>query len=532
MARWLHPSKIRRRRHLGLALIVGVMLPIALLADVDESGPAALDRAFQGRLAVIGGLLTLLSILLLWLLRALDERLCGRKQAERALGDSHQRLANIIWGTGVGTWEWNVQTGETRFNERWAEMIGYRLEELEPVSIETWFSVAHPEDLAASQALLEQHIAGAMDGYEAEVRMRHRSGDWIWVLDRGRISTWTEDGRPQWMAGTHLDITARKQAELAIQQTTRLLQAALESSPSGILIAEGPARRIRFANRPALDMLGLTASSSGGQWDGQWHTEWDVRWKVLRPDGQPIPVQERPLTRALSEGAIISEEEAMVIDAGGTQRWVRVSAAPIRDEEGRISAGILVFSDISAQKELHLQLERSAHYDALTGLPNRVLLNDRLEQAMARARRSGRPLAVAFIDLDRFKPVNDRYGHAAGDQLLIALARRMRACLRGMDTLARLGGDEFVAVLSELTYESDARVLVERLLAALSSEVTLDQARVRVGGSIGLTFYPQPQELDAEQLLHQADQAMYQAKLKGRHTWCMFEEVAERAFRP
>jgi len=110
---------------------------------------------------------------------------------------------------------------------------------------------------------------------------------------------------------------------------------------------------------------------------------------------------------------------------------------------------------------------------------------------------------------------------------LIILARRMRACLRGMDTLARLGGDEFVAVLCDLTYESDARVLVERLLAALSTEVELDSARVRVGGSIGLTFYPQSVEQTAEQLLQQADEAMYQAKLKGRNAWCAFEGALE-----
>ena len=421
---------------------------------------------------------------------ALASQIKQARQAECALAHRHQSLANILWGTGVGTWEWNVQTGEARFDERWAEMIGYRLEELAPITIETWWSVVHPEDLPVSQAMLERHFAGELDYYEVEVRMRHRSGDWIWVLDRGRVITRTE-GQPLWMAGTHLDITAHKQAELAVKQTKRLLQAALESSPLGILIAEAPERKIRFVNHPALEILGLASSSDKGHWDGHLNTGWDARWKVLRPDGQPMPVQERPLTRAMTGGETVSDEEAMVIGADGTQRCVSVSAAPIYDEEGRIGAGIVVFSDISAHKENQLQWKRSAHYDALTDLPNRVLLNDRLEQAMARARRSGQPLAVAFIDLDRFKPVNDQYGHAAGDQLLVTLAQRMRACLRDMDTLARLGGDEFVVVFSELTYESDARVLVERLLAVLSSEVVLDDARVRVGGSIGLTFYPQ-----------------------------------------
>ena len=446
----------------------------------------------------------------------LFEDIGERKQAEWALAESRRRLANILWGTGVGTWEWNVQTGETRFNQRWATMIGYRLEELEPLSIKTWERVVHPEDLAVSQTALDRHFAGETDHYEAEVRLRHRSGEWIWTLDRGRVITWTEAGRPQWMAGTHLDIRARKQAELAAKQTTRLLQAALENSPSGILIADAPEGLIRFANRPALQMLTTSLLSND-----------DTHWQVLRADGAPMPVSERPLTRAMTQGEVVCAEEAIVVGADGTRHWVSLSAAPIKDENGRISAGIVVFSDISAQKEVQLALQRSAHYDALTELPNRVLLTDRLEQAMVRAQRSGERLAVAFIDLDRFKPVNDRYGHAAGDQLLIILARRMRACLRGMDTLARLGGDEFVAVLCDLTYESDARVLVERLLAALSTEVELDSARVRVGGSIGLTFYPQSVEQTAEQLLQQADEAMYQAKLKGRNAWCAFEGALE-----
>ncbi|MEA3640714.1 MAG: diguanylate cyclase [Lamprobacter sp.] len=452
----------------------------------------------------------------------LFEDIGERKQAECALAESRQRLANIIWGTGVGTWEWNLQTGETRFNERWAEIIGYRLEELEPVSIDTWLRLSHPEDLAESQAALARHFAGETDHYEAEVRVRHRSGDWICVLDRGRVITRTPDGQPEWIVGTHLDITARKRAELAVRQTTRLLQAALESSPSGILIAEAPEQRIRFANRPALELLAIEPNRLSGP-SVLGLSNHDADWQVLHPDGQPMLVQERPLTRAMNQGETVTGEEAILVGVDGRQRWVSLSAAPIKDDDGRISAGIVVLSDISAQKEVQHQLQRSAHYDALTGLPNRVLLSDRLEQAMARSRRSGYRLAVAFIDLDEFKPVNDEYGHAIGDQLLITLARRMRDCLRGVDTLARLGGDEFVAVLCDLADASDAQVLVERLLEALSAPVQLQaQINLRLSGSIGLTLYPQPLEQDVDQLLHQADQAMYQAKLKGRNAWCLF----------
>ena len=141
-----------------------------------------------------------------------------RHQTEEALAQQSQRMSNILWGTGVGTWEWNVQTGETRFNERWAELIGYTLSELAPVSIATWMKYAHPDDLAASTAALEKHFAGESDHYECESRMLHKDGHWIWVLDRGKLVSRDHDGRPEWMAGTHYDITIRKGMEAEIRQ--------------------------------------------------------------------------------------------------------------------------------------------------------------------------------------------------------------------------------------------------------------------------------------------------------------------------
>ncbi len=147
-----------------------------------------------------------------------------RKQLELALREERLRLANILWGTGVGTWEWNVQTGETHFNERWAELIGYRLAELAPISIETWLKYAHPDDLKASQAALNRHFSGESDTYECESRMRHKDGHWIWVLDRGKVNARTAAGEPLWMSGTHFDISERKAKEQALATLTEQLQ--------------------------------------------------------------------------------------------------------------------------------------------------------------------------------------------------------------------------------------------------------------------------------------------------------------------
>jgi len=147
---------------------------------------------------------------------SLRTEIADRKQVEEALSSEKQRIAYILQGTNVGTWEWNVQTGETTFNERWAEIVGCTLEEISPVSIDTWMKYTHPDDLKISGELLKEHVNGELDYYECEARMRHKNGDWIWVLTRGKVATWTEDGKPLLMSGTHLDITDRKQAEKEI----------------------------------------------------------------------------------------------------------------------------------------------------------------------------------------------------------------------------------------------------------------------------------------------------------------------------
>ncbi len=140
-----------------------------------------------------------------------------RKLSEAALAHQKQRLSYILKGTNVGTWEWDVQTGETIFNERWANIIGYTLEEISPVSIDTWMKFAHPDDLKASGELLEKNFIKELDYYEFESRMQHKNGNWVWVLDRGKVMSWTDEGKPLLMCGTHQDITDRKESEEKIR---------------------------------------------------------------------------------------------------------------------------------------------------------------------------------------------------------------------------------------------------------------------------------------------------------------------------
>ncbi len=180
-----------------------------------------------------------------------------RKKMEQELEMERRRLAYVLEGTHVGSWEWNVQTGETRFNERWAEIIGYSLQELEPLSVQTWLAHCHPEDLKCSEVALQKHFLGESERYEYEVRMRHRDGHWVWVLDRGKVMEWSENGQPLLMAGTHQDISERKKMEAELDKQQRFFRSILDTTQDGFWIVNMEGRFIDV-NEAYLTMSGYT----------------------------------------------------------------------------------------------------------------------------------------------------------------------------------------------------------------------------------------------------------------------------------
>ncbi len=211
--------------------------------------------------------------------------------------------------------------------------------------------------------------------------------------------------------------------------------------------------------------------------------------------------------------------------------WVLIQVSVVFTPEGLADYGISVIQDISEKKQAAQLIESMAYSDQLTGLPNRALLGDRLHQAMTLARRRGRTLAVVLLDLDGFKAINDKYGHATGDLLLRALSVRMKDGLREGDTLARLGGDEFVAVFLDLVDSRASAPLLARLLTVSSQALPVGSLNLQVSASLGVTFYPQAEEVDADQQLRQADQAMYQAKLAGKNRYHVFDADNDRTVR-
>ncbi|MBB5021925.1 PAS domain S-box protein [Desulfurispira natronophila] len=248
--------------------------------------------------------------------------------ARKALEHERLRLAGIIEGTGAGTWEWNVQTGEATFNERWAEVFGYRLSELEPVSVETWEHFVHPEDLEQSACLLQQHFDGNLEHYELETRVRHRDGHWVWVLDRGKVISWTEDGRPLMMMGTLLDITARKTTQIAIQDLTNRLQKLTDNIPGFVyqfIMRPDGTYAFPYASRHTYDIYGVRPEEVV--------ESADKVFSVLHPDdlGKVVASIQRS-----AENLTLWHQVYRVNHPDGTQIWVEGIANPERLECGSV----------------------------------------------------------------------------------------------------------------------------------------------------------------------------------------------------
>jgi len=313
-----------------------------------------------------------------------------------------------------------------------------------------------------------------------------------------------------------------KLAALAIErkragEKLKTLSLAVAQSPVSIVITD-PLGYIEYVNPKFEQITGYRSTEAIGRTP-----------RILKRE-DPLHEAHHALWRTITSGENWSGEFHNQ-RKDGTRFWEFTTISPILDEQGALIHFVAVQEDITQRKEDHRQLEHFAHFDALTSLPNRVLLADRLHQAMAQAKRCDQRLVVVLLDLDGFKAVNDRHGHQAGDQLLIAVAARMKQALRDGDTLARLGGDEFVAVLLNLPDVAASVPMLTRLLGAAADPTQVGDLVLQVSASLGITVYPQEEDVDADQLLRQADQAMYQAKLAGKNRYHVFDAEQDRSVR-
>lgn len=244
-------------------------------------------------------------------------------------------------------------------------------------------------------------------------------------------------------------------------------------------------------------------------------------WRMrIHPDDR-VQVDEE-IHACLQGSTMTYHNEHRVICRDGSVKWVLARGMIVsHSPDGKPLRMIGTHADITERKQMEERMRHMAHYDLLTELPNRALLNERLQQAVVKAQRDKAHMAVMFLDLDRFKPVNDKLGHDIGDLLLKLVAQRLLSSVRASDTVARLGGDEFVVLLHAVEHEQDAIVVAEKMLHALNQSFQVAQHEISISGSIGIAVYPQHGE-DEKLLLINADIAMYHAKKSGRNHYCLF----------
>lgn len=421
-----------------------------------------------------------------------------REKAADTLKRERSRLSNVIQGTHAGTWEWQIDSGAMTCNKRWTEILGYAPGELAPITIDTWLALVHDDDRASVARTLAACRGGKRDTCEIEARMCCRDGGTIWTLAQGRILEWGPEGEPLKMWGTLHDISQRKRME----QDLWLAASVFSQANEAIMITDLDARIIDV-NQAFTRMTGWKREEVIG------HTP-----KLFQSGLHGRDFYREMRSRLKRTGHWSGE--VWNCNKAGELYAERLTISLVHDAQDRPCNYIALASDITDLKNYQKELEHRASHDELTGLPNRVLMADRLRQSMAAARRSGKRLAVAFLDLDGFKAVNDRHGHDIGDRLLMYMGEELADELRASDTLSRISGDEFVVLLPNLEHDTDARPVLDRLLRAAARDRVIDGRDIRLSASVGVTFYPQTAEVDDETLLQQADIAMYQAKRAGR----------------
>ena len=434
------------------------------------------------------------------------QNISKRRLAEEKLQDARQMLQHVI-DTVPNYVFWKDR--DSRFlgcNEAFARLAGLQ----------------HPEEIIGKNdhALVWEKFADQYQRDDAEVissgmprfnviePMGMKDGTTGW-LETSKVPLRDAHGQIIGALGVFQDITARVHAEEKLRQTATVFESTME----GIVITN-PDAEIVAVNPAFTEITGYSEAEALGK---------NPR---IRQSGRHDRSFYQAMWASLLETGSWRGEIWNRRKTGETYpEWLTINT--VRDESGKIANYVAVFTDISQMKRSEAELNHLAHHDPLTELPNRLLLDARLEYAIQHAQRKGTSLSVLFLDLDRFKTVNDSLGHPAGDQLLRSVAALLSACVRGEDTVARLGGDEFVIVLEGVGDASDASEMAKKILNALSQRYDLNGQDVFIGASIGISTYPADGR-DGTTLLKNADAAMYRAKEEGRNTFRFYSAELTR----
>jgi diguanylate cyclase (GGDEF)-like protein/PAS domain S-box-containing protein len=416
------------------------------------------------------------------------------------------RFRAIVEHALAGVAELDLNGTFTLVNHQWCAMTGYTEAAL---LRRRMHDITHPDDRAHCRANFAQAVTSGAP-FVTEKRYVRHDGAALWVSESVSVIR-DQDGQPQHVVTVAIDITARKRAEAALRASEERLRLLLESVQDYAIFTLDPEGRVTSWNAGAHRIKAYTTEEILGHPVQQFYTAEDVA------AGKPA----HEMATALRVGR--SEDESWRVRQDGSRFWANEIMTPLHADDGTHLGFTKISRDLTARKQAEAQLQHHAAYDALTGLPNRATFVDQVRRALARQQRHpAYHFAVLFLDLDRFKVINDSLGHHHGDQLLRTIAQRLQQCVRPEDVVARLGGDEFTVLLDSITGVADAYVVAERMHAALATPVLLNRHTIRTTTSIGITLgdtaYTQPEEV-----LRDADTAMYWAKCQGPGRQVVFD---------
>ncbi len=446
------------------------------------------------------------------------ENIDARKQAEARIAEAETRWNFALAGAGQGVWDLDMRRGGTTYSSTWVRMLGYADGELDGDPAH-WLTMVHPDDREIVAEADRAHLDGKTPFFEAEFRMRHKDGRWMWILDRGKVIERDAEGRLIRAIGSLTDITRRKEAEerLAVSATMladekERLRVTLQSIGDAVICTDA-ANRVTFMNPVAEKLTGVSGSEALGKMLGH------VYWAVDEETGHRIGV-----TRPAIGGQASSDQNsrAVLIRRDDTRCSIRQVVSPIMNERNEFCGLVIVFQDFTDARALQRQLAYAAAHDALTGLANRSSFIRTMEELVDQARKDGTTVPAGgsahqfmFIDLDHFKLVNDTGGHVAGDALLKRVAEAIRGVLGPEDIVARLGGDEFAVILKSGS-AARAKIVARSIIDAIAGlDFTWDGRPHLIGASIGLAAIGANCG-EVDEIIASADAACYAAKAAGR----------------
>lgn len=450
-----------------------------------------------------------------------------QREAESKIKEAAERTELALAGGNLGLWDWDIASGGTVFDSRWASILGIDHSKLTP-DIDELYSRIHPEDRPKVEELLQQHLVGNACEFHSVHRMLHASGSWHWIQALGRVVGRDIDGTPRRLVGTLLDVTeqvlqqervveAKDQAEAALRESATLLRSldkhgiiSIADRTGTIIDVNDGFCQISGYQREELIGQDHRIINSGVHSKAFWKEVWDtiIQGKSWRGE----------VCNCRKDGSLY---------------WVDSTIIPFVGSDGLIEKYISIRFDITERKLIEEKLRSDAHTDLLTGLPNRAELLERLDRAIHRSSlESDCHFALFFLDFDRFKYINDSLGHEFGDLLLRQIAYRLQWSLRQCDlivaaennsTSARLGGDEFVILFEGIKRPCDASSIADRLLEILSEPYELNGHRINCTVSIGIVTSANRCDT-AKAVLRDADTAMYEAKSRGRGCYVVFND--------